>query len=183
MPRTRSVSRRTSAAERGRASDGHTIIELAITCSLLLIVLGVIFGALDNVMNVQAYDSERTNSLDAMRLTLNTMTRELRQATSIDETASTASHVDFESYGRTGARRVVYNASGTVLTRQVNGGPAVTVLTGLASTNLFTYVTAPPVPGAQWVQINVQVRPKHSPNTVLVLDSEVNLRNRTGALE
>ena len=57
-----------------------------------------------------------------------------------------------------------------------------TVLTGLASTSLFTYVTAPPVPGAQWVQINLQVRPKRSPETILVLDSEVNLRNRTGAL-
>jgi type II secretory pathway component PulJ len=182
MRRTRSRFRRTSAADRARAAAGHTIIELAITCSLLLIVLGVIFSALDDVMNVQAYDSERTNSLDSMRLTLNTMTRELRQASSIDETTSTPSHIDFESYGRTGARHVVYNASGTTLTRQVNGGSAVTILTGLASTSLFTYVTAPPVPGAQWVQINVRVRPKHSPDTVLVLDSEVNLRNRTGAL-
>jgi type II secretory pathway component PulJ len=158
------------------------VIELVITCSLLLIVLGVIFSALDDVMNVQAYDAERTNSLDAMRLTLNTMTRELRQASSINETTSTPSHIDFQSYGRTGSRHVVYDASGTTLTRQVNGGTPVTVLRGLASTGVFTYVTAPPVPGAQWVQINVQVRPKHSPDTILVLDSEVNLRNRTGAL-
>ena len=57
------------------------------------------------------------------------------------------------------------------------------MLSGLASTSVFTYVTAPPVPGAQWVQHQVsRCDPKRTPDTILVLDSEVNLRNRTGAL-
>ena len=151
-----------------------------IACGLLLLVLGVILASLDDVVRAQSYTNDRTTSLDAMRLTLNRMTRELRQASAINETTSSPSVVEFDTYGGGGTRHVVYNAAGTVLTRRVNSGNAISVLTGLASTSLFTYVTAPPVPGAQWIRINLQVRPKLSPDTVVVLDSEVNLRNRTG---
>jgi type II secretory pathway component PulJ len=182
MRRTRSRFRRTSAAERGRSCAGFTIVELAITCALLMVVLGVLFNTIDGVIRSEAYTADRTAALDNMRITLNRMTRELRQASSVAETASTASRIEFDTYGTSGPRHVVYEATGTSLTRSLNGGSAVTVLTGVASTNLFTYVNAPPVPGAQWVRINLQVRPKRSPETILVLDSEVNLRNRTGAL-
>jgi Tfp pilus assembly protein PilW len=182
MRRTRSHSRRTSAAERGRGAAGNTIVELAITCSLLLVVLGVIYSSLENVMKAEAFENDRSTSLDTMRTVLNRMTRELRQASTVDETTSTPSHISFVSYAGGATHRFVYNATGTTLTRQVDGGATLTVVTGLASTSLFTYVIAPPVPGAQWVQINLQVRPRNTPDTVLVLDSEVNLRNRTSAL-
>jgi hypothetical protein len=182
MPRTRSRSRRTSAADPTNPSAGFSIIEQVITCALLLIVLGVIYAALDGVMKSEAYSSDRTTALDDMRITLNRMTRELRQASAVDEPASTASRIEFDSYGGGASRHVVYQVSGTDLTRSVNGGSAVTVLRGLAAPQIFTYVSAPPVPGAQWVRINLQVHPERTPETVLVLDSEVNLRNRTGAL-
>lgn len=147
-----------------------------------MLVLGVLFSVLDGVVKSEAYTSDRTASLDSMRVTLNVMTRELRQASSVNEVTSTPSRVEFDTYGATGPRHVVYEATGTVLTRTIDRGSAVKVLGALASTSIFTYVTAPPVPGAQWVRINLQVRPKKSPETILVLDSEVNLRNRTGAL-
>jgi hypothetical protein len=153
-----------------------------ITCSLLLLVLGVIYASLDEVVQADTYTSDRTASLDEMRVALNQMTREVRQASIVDELTSTPSRIAFDTYGPSGPLHVVYNATGTTLTRQVNAGAPVPVLSGLASTSVFTYVTAPPVPGAQWVQIHLQVRPKRTPDTILVLDSEVNLRNRTGAL-
>jgi hypothetical protein len=146
-----------------------------------MVVLGVVFSALDSVMKSEAYTSDRATALANMRTTLNRMTRELRQASAVDEATSTDSRIEFDTYGTTGARHVVYEATGTTLTRTLDGGSAVPVLTGLASTSIFSYVTAPPVPGAQWVRMYLQVRPKRSPETVLVLDSEVNLRNRTGA--
>jgi hypothetical protein len=158
------------------------VLELAITCALLMLVLGVPFTSLDSVVKSEAYTADRTASLGTMRVTLNQLTRELRQASSVDETTSTESRIEFDTYGSGGERHVVYDATGTTLTRTVNSGTPVTVLTGLDSTALFSYVTAPPVPGAQWVHINLRVRPKKTPETVLVLDSEVNLRNRTGAL-
>jgi hypothetical protein len=142
----------------------------------------VLYSALEETVKSQAYTADRAASLDSMRVTLNSMTRELRQASSVNEATSTPSRIEFDTYGSGGSRHVVYEVTGTTLTRAVNGGTAVTSLTGLASTDLFAYVSAPPVPGAQWVHINLRVRPKHSPETILVLDSEVNLRNRTGAL-
>ncbi len=182
MQRTRSLFRRTSAADPEHGSGGFTILEQVITCGLLLLVLGVIFSALDSVTKSEAYSSDRTAALDDMRLTLNRMTRELRQASSVNEATSTSSRIEFETYGGGAMRRVVYVLTGTVLTRSVNSAPAIPVLTGIAATNLFTYVSAPPVPGAQWVQINLRVHPKRTPETILVLDSEVNLRNRTGVV-
>ncbi|MSO36996.1 MAG: hypothetical protein EXQ69_01955 [Acidimicrobiia bacterium] len=146
-----------------------------------MIVLGVIFSSLEEVVKAEAYTADRTASIDSMRVTLNRMTREVRQASSIDEAASTATRIEFDTYGNGVPRHVIYDATGTTLTRKIDNGSAVPVLTGLATTTMFTYVSAPPVPGAQWVQINVQVRPKRSPETILILDSEVNLRNRNGA--
>jgi len=174
-------SRPTDAADPAERSGGFTIVELMITSTLLMIVLMVIYGAFDQVVKSQAYEADRSESLDGMRITLNRMTRELRQASSVDETASTSSNLVFDTYGRTGPRHVVYSVSGTSLTRKVGNGNAVTVQKSLDSATLFTYVDAPPVPGAQWVQINLRVRPPRTPDTVLILDSEVNLRNRTGA--
>jgi hypothetical protein len=182
MRRTRSHSPRTSAADSAAQSAGFAIVELCITCTLLLIVLGVIYAALDGVMKSEAYSSDRTAALDDMRLTLNRMTRELRQASAVDEAASTSSRIEFDSYGGGSSRHVVYQVTGTNLTRSVNGGTAVSVLRRIVSPDIFVYVNAPPVPGAQWVRINLQVHPRRTPDTVLVLDSEVNLRNRTGAL-
>jgi hypothetical protein len=147
-----------------------------------LIVLGVIYASLDEVTKSEAYSADRTQSLDDMRITLNRMTRELRQASAVNESTSTGSRNEFDTYGGGSTRHVVYNVAGSSLTRAVNGGTPTTVLRGLSSPNLFVYVAAPPIPGAQWVRVNLQVRPKRTPDTVLILDSEVNLRNRTGAL-
>ena len=182
MRRTPSPFRRTSAPDAGSRSAGFSLIELAITCALLLLVVGVILSSLEEVMKAEAYTADRTSSLDSMRLTLNRMTRELRQASSVNETTSTPSRIEFDTYGPEGTRHVVYDVSGTALTRSIDSGPAVNVLVGVASSSVFTYVTAPPVPGAQWVRISLAMRPSRTPDTVLILDSEVNLRNRTGAL-
>jgi hypothetical protein len=146
------------------------------------LVLGVIYASFDGVMKSEAYSSDRTSALDDMRLALNRMTRELRQASAVNEPVSTSSRIEFDSYGGGASRHVVYQVTGTDLTRSVNGGSATTVLRRVVSPDVFVYVDAPPVPGAQWVRINLQVHPRRTPDTVLVLDSEVNLRNRTGAL-
>ena len=161
-----------------RRQGGFTLIELLITVSLLMVVGVVILQTLDSVTRSQAYQADRTESLDSMRLVLNTMTKELRQATAVDDATSTASHISFTTYVRGVTRTVTYDATGTTLQRRLDAGAWIPVQTGLATTSIFSYQTAPPVPGAQWVRIVLQVKPKRDPETTLVLDSEVNLRNR-----
>ena len=161
-----------------RREHGFTLIELLITVSLLLVVGVVILQTLDSVTRSQAYQADRTESLDSMRLVLNTMTKELRQATAVDDATSTASHISFTTYVHGVSRRVQYTASAGTLTRRLDTGASITVQTGLATDSIFSYQSAPPVTGAQWVKIVLQVKPRRDPETVLVLDSEVNLRNR-----
>jgi prepilin-type N-terminal cleavage/methylation domain-containing protein len=161
-----------------RRSDGFTLIELLITVSLLAIVGVVLIQTLTAVTRSEAYQADRTQSLDSMRLVLNGMTKELRQATAVDDANSSASHIVFTTYVRGTLRTITYDASGSTLKRRLDAGAWITVQTGLATTSIFSYQSAPPVPGAQWVRIILQVEPKRDPETTLVLDSEVNLRNR-----
>jgi len=161
-----------------RRSDGFTLIELLITVSLLMVVGVVLIQTLDTFTRSQAYQADRTQSLDSMRLVLNGMTKELRQATAVDDANSTASHISFTTYIKGVTHTITYDATGTTLQRRLVAGAWIPIQTGLATTSIFTYQSAPPVPGAQWVRIVLQVKPKRDPETTLVLDSEVNLRNR-----
>lgn len=160
-----------------------TIIELMISSAILLLVLVATLTAFESVSNAQAYQADRTENLDEMRGVLNRMTKDLRQANVVDETVSTASTITFTTPINGVSTQIVYTASGSTLTRQVGTGNPFTVLERLESTNIFSYVNADDVTGVQWVGMNLQVTPARIPNTTLVLDSEVNLRNRTSALE
>ena len=155
-----------------------------ITSALLLVVLVATLKSLESVSSAQAFQANRSSTLDEMRGVLNRMTKDLRQATSVDATASTATTVTYTTAINGTATQIVYAASGTgtsaKLTRKVGSGTAFTVLARLASTNVFTYVN--PGTGIQWVEMSLQVTPARLPTTTLVLDSEVNLRNRTSAL-
>jgi type II secretory pathway component PulJ len=151
-----------------------------VASGLLLLVLVAVFDSLDTVSSSQAFQADRSNSLTDMRNALNRMTKDLRQATAVDETASTASTITFTTYLDGTSTQVVYDASGTTLTRKVGTGTAFPVLKHLASTNVFTYTSASG--GVQWVSIDLKVTPQRSPDTTLELDSQVNLRNRTTAL-
>ena len=64
MPLQRSPLPKTSAPE-GRAGEvGTTIIELTMASALLLVILLTIFSVLDNASASQAYQADRTKSLD-----------------------------------------------------------------------------------------------------------------------
>ena len=159
-----------------------TIIELMISSALLLIVLVAVLSTFESVSNSQAFQADRTQNLDEMRGVLNRMTKDLRQATTVDE-ASTPSNITFTTAINGVSTPIVYTASGNTLTRKVGSAAPFTVIKNLASTDIFSYVSADTVTGIQWVGMNLQVTPARLPDTTLVLDSEVNLRNRTASLE
>jgi type II secretory pathway component PulJ len=165
-----------------------TIIELVITSALLLVVLLTVFNALDSVSGVQAYQADRTRNLDDMRNVINKMTKEIRQATAVEEitdpTVNTlaSSSLTYTTSLNGTATSITYAATGTMLTRKVGAGTAFTVLNNLASTTIFTRTRATDVTGVQWVEIDLTVNPARRPTTTLELQSEVNLRNRTSSL-
>jgi Tfp pilus assembly protein PilW len=155
-----------------------------ITSALLLVVLVAVFDSFDTVSTSQAYQSDRSQTINDMRNVLNRMTKELRQATSVTQPAVTPSPtLTYVTAINDVPTTITYTASGTTLTRKVGSAAPFTVLNRLASTNVFTPTSATDVTGIQWVEIDLSVTPVKSPDTTLTLQSKVNLRNRTAALE
>ena len=161
-----------------------------ITSALLLVVLITVFNALDTVSGAQAYQTDRSQVLDDMRNVMNKMTRELRQATAVQDIpvatqlVLTTPTVTYTTSINNTATAVVYTASGTTLTRKVGTAAAFPVLKNLDPTalNIFTLRRATSVTGVQWVEIDLTVNPARRPATTLELQSEINLRNRTSIL-
>ena len=173
MQPTRSPSQRISAAE-----SGYSLIELVITVALLGVVLGSLLTVFESVQRSAAFVQNRSETLDSMRLVVDAMTKEIRQATSV-AASSTASRLDMDTYVLGVTKHIVYQATGTTLTKQVGTNPAVTVQTRLTSTNLFTYTDS--VSSVELVGLTLEVNPLNRPNTTLVLTSEARLRNRGSA--
>ena len=169
MRRTSSRFRRTSAAE-----HGFTLIELTIAIALLMIVLGMFFEALGSSQRSEAFIADRTQALDALQTTMAHITKDTRQATRINSSSS-ASSLNMQTYYDGVAANVVYTISGPTLTRSVNGGAAIILMTNLASPSIFTY--EPSSASATVVDILLQATPKQAPNTTVQLTSEVRLRN------
>jgi Tfp pilus assembly protein PilW len=182
------IARRRS---RPRDERGVTIVEVAITSALLMVVLLAVFNSFDTISKSQAFQADRSIAIDDMRNALNKMTKEIRQATSVTQPASTpSSTLTYVTYVNGVSTTITYTVTGTctatsptcVLTRKVGTANAFTVLKRLTSANVFTPTSATDVTGIQWVEIDLSVSPPKSPSTTLTLQSKVNLRNRTAAL-
>ena len=157
---------------------GFTLIEVLITVTLLVVVVGSMMGVFESVQRSEAFVQNRSEALDEMRLAIDQMSKDIRQATSVSAN-STPSYIDIQTYVLGVSKEVVYQATGSTLTRKVGTGTAVRIQTRLTSTNLFTYTDA--VSDVSLVGLTLSVNPLHRPDTTLVLSSEVRLRNRSTA--
>jgi type II secretory pathway component PulJ len=170
-------SARSSARSRGGIEDrGATLIELIVTISLLGLVVGTLLASFLSMQKSEAYVSDRTSSLDDMRVTMSRLTRELRQGIAIVGTPTT-SDLTIETFIDGEQHQVRYLASGTTLTRSVDGGTAAMMQQHLASTAVFSYTDDAP----DLVTVTLDVVPQQSPDTTVTLESEVRLRNMTEA--
>ena len=169
MGATRFRSRRISA------EGGFTILELSVTTMLLLVVIGSLMSVFLSIQRTQVFTQERSQTLDDMRIAIDRLTKEARQATTINS-GSTASTLDMQTFVNGISKRVIYqvDSSSTKLLRTV-GANSATILTNLDSPAIFTY--APGVIGAQVITVSLSVHPARRPNTILQLKSEVRLRN------
>ena len=144
--------------------------------AIMMIAMVVMLAFLGSMQRSESFASDRTDALDEMRQGVNRLTRDGRQAIVISPN-STASRLEMTTYVSGAPATVVWEASGTRLTRIVDGSTGFMVLDNLASTNLFVY--SPSVADAQVVEVTVQVVPSHAPDTTLELTSEIRPRNRS----
>ena len=166
--------RRISAREDG----GFTLLELVFSVSILLVVLASILGIFQVVQRQSAYVKDRSETLDSMRIAVDRMTKEIRQARVVtpDGTAP-ATRFEMTTFLVGTEAEIEYAVVGDTLTRSVNGGTADVIQDDLASTNLFTY-TSDTAGVVQVVSFTLEVHPPRNPDTTLVLTSEVRLRNK-----
>lgn len=151
-------------------------MELVITVSLLMVVLGGLLTVFESVQRSATFVQERSETLDEMRIALDQMTKEIRQAQEVEST-STASRLEMTTYILGVQKTIVYQVSGATLTKSVNSAGAVPIQTHVATTNLFSYTTD--ASGViQLVSLDLQVHPPRRPDTTIVLASEARLRNR-----
>jgi len=165
-----SLFRRISARE-----EGFTLLELVVVTTLLMIVMTAILTGFEVVQKASVRESSRSEETDTVRLAMEQMTKDIRQASDV-RAGSSASFLDIDTYLNGVAMHVSYTASGTTLTRTANG-VTLTLLSRLSTTSLFTYdpsVTEPSV-----VTVTLEASPEYfkTDATLITLTSEIKLRN------
>lgn len=174
MRPTPSRFRRISVRDEG----GFTLLELVFSVSILLVVMGSILGVFQVVQRQSAYVKDRSETLDSMRIAVDRMTKEIRQARVVEpDGTSPASRFEMTTFLLGVEADIVYAVAGDSLTRSVNGGTADVLQKNLASTSLFTY-TSDTSGVVQVVSFSLTVHPPRRPDTTLVLNSEIRLRNK-----
>ncbi len=157
---------------------GTSLIELLFAMSLLTIVVVAFGSSFLSIQKSDAYVQGRAESLDEMRVTINRMTRDLRQGSAFVGQPTT-SDLTVRTYVNGVARDVRYEVSGSTLLRSVGGATPVALQEGVVTPDIFAF--APDITNPQVVTITLQVEPQNAPDTTVTLESEVRLRNLTEA--
>jgi len=150
---------------RRRGEAGYTLIELAVTMSILLVVMGGLLGALESGTSAEHNASTRIDDEQAVAVVLAQFTRDVRNATAVEivPVASLTTTVELVEQSASGLLYVRWalepSGSGLALTRYVadssgaTGSPGVTV-GGLTNESVFdrqsadgTELVSPPAPG------------------------------------
>jgi len=159
---------------RTRSDRGTTVVELLVTVAVMSLIVGAVMTVWSAAQKGEGTATSRTVDLNEMRNALQRMTKDIRQASSVH--TQTATSFDADTYIEGVKHRVAYTASGTTLTRKVDAGTAVTLLTDLANTNVFTYTTD----GNLLLQVTVLLTiDQSSGEGTLNLQSDVQTRNLT----
>jgi prepilin-type N-terminal cleavage/methylation domain-containing protein len=173
------------------SAAGFTLPELLIAMVLGLIVIGGAVQVVTASLNNQPRVTSRANQIQQARVTMERMVRELRQGASVP-TTPTASQLSIVTYvgsatcggasGNTAIQcRVTYACSSGNCTRTeakpdgTSPGPAVQVVSGLSSTNVFAYTPRTSTVGA-YVGVTLTF-PATGGNDAITLNDGANLRN------
>lgn len=157
--------------------DGFTVLELTVTMTVMTVVIVSLLGVFMSAQRSQAFASDRSQTIDDIRVAMNRITKEVRQASRIDP-ASTSSNLTMQTFVDGVSQTVTWrvNVPALRLERVDAAGNVVPVLQRLVLTSPFTYSPSAAEPVV--VLVRLRARPRTSPGTVLELQSELQLRNR-----
>ncbi len=173
---------------------GFTLPELLIATVLAMIVIGGAVAVFTVSVRNQPRLTSHANAIQQARVTMERITRELRQGSTLPTTPtasqlSIVTYVDSATCGGAGAAssiqcRVTYTcASGTCTRRETkpdgtSPGPSVQVVSGLASDNIFSY-TAPTATAPAYVNVTLAYAAQGG-TAAITLNDGAALRNPSG---
>ncbi len=172
-----------------REEGGWTLIEMLVASALGLVVVGTCVMIFTATLKSEPRAASRGGDIQNARFTMEQLTRELRQGSSVPVATSTqlsiVTYVQSATCGGAAATtalscRVTYNCStGTCTRTEANpdgsgGGPARQVVTGLASSNVFSYT--PSAADPSFIGLNFSFPADNGDDSITLRDG-VSLRN------
>lgn len=156
---------------------GLTVIELMITLAVMGAIVAATLSALFGAYNQTGVVLNRRDVLGDGQIAMQQMTKQFRQATEINSSSATALDVDTFT-GPGDVHQIVWQTTGSSapysLEITMDGGSPKTVLSSLASPDIFAY-SDPELDGiVNQVTIRLSLGTK---TTTVVLTSDVEIRN------
>lgn len=148
---------------------------MAVTSAMLLLVVTSMLTLFAVAQRSTVRQTARSQTADDIRLVMNRMTKEIRQAEAV-RSGSGPALLDFDTFVDGVATRIIYSVDGTTLTKTV-GSTTLTVLERL--TDLTPFCCALDLDPST-VIVTLEAKPEHFQTDVGVvsLTSEIKLRNR-----
>ncbi len=182
----------TRIRHRARESGGFTLIELLMAASLSLLVIGGSVGILTTGLRSEPRIAERTADIQAARVSMEKLTRELREGslitTATSNQLSLVTHVNSGTCGEGASTevpicQVTYLCSASECTRSEtnpDGGAASTetIVRGISTASVFTYSPSSSAPTYVGVKLEF---PAASGDDSITLTDGVSMRNATDA--
>lgn len=184
---------------KGSGEGGFTLVELLVASAMGVVVMSAVASLVISTVRQQPKISKETQNVSSARWMLERLTHELRNGIAVNE-GSSASKLSFEGYVRhstCGGTTVLpsgspaircwitYECSTTSCTRRetapkITTGTARPIFSGLASSQIFTYVPeSTKVTNATYVKVTLRLPDPTSTGSPLIVSSGASLRNAT----
>ena len=157
------------------------MIELLVATVIFIILLLPVLSLLDSGTKTERANQARHEALLDLRSVMTRITKDVRQALSIDP-ASARTMLDMETIVLGVEHRVVYQLTAGSVTRAVDGGSAILLAEKVTSAQIFCYdppdcaLTAPPEDPTA-VRVDIALEPEVFSGGPINLATDVELRN------
>jgi prepilin-type N-terminal cleavage/methylation domain-containing protein len=161
----------------GDGEQGFTLAELLVTMLVMGVVATAVMSVALRTFTTTATVTNRRDVLADGRNALDRLSKQLRQAESIDQGGTSASMITFSSYINGTPATIVWQVTGTsapyTLTESTTGGAnPVPVVTALGDSDVFTYTPS----GSVLAQVTIRL-PLETSTTTIEMTTDVQLRN------
>lgn len=151
-------------------------MEVIVTSSLLMLAVTAMLTLFNGIQQTAARQQSRSETSDQVRLAMERMTKEIRQATNI-RAGSSPTSLDMDTYVGGVERQVTWAIADGDLTRTIDGN-TITMVERVQVNGIFTYT--PDATDPSVVTITLVAKPETFQKDIaeITITSEIKLRNR-----